>query len=171
MRSSPYRQSPGFIVRAPYPLPKKREKQRSGILRAPKRIYLRHRKFVRGRQCCVPGCTTPHVVDVAHLRSVAEGSGTSLKPFDWFTVPLCRHHHIEEEACGPDAFGDRHGIDLWAIAAELVRKSPDTAMRLAHLEWQADQEAPKPLPVTVSIPPPASSPPRMALIPFKGRVS
>jgi hypothetical protein len=42
MRSSPFRQSPGFIIRAPYPLPKKRERVKSGIPRAPKRIWLRH---------------------------------------------------------------------------------------------------------------------------------
>lgn len=80
------------------------------------------------------------VVDVAHLRSVAEGAGTGLKPHDRFTVSLCRRHHDEEEACGPDAFGDRHGIDLWAIAAELVRRSPDTQMRLSLLmEEEAHQ--------------------------------
>lgn len=114
-------------------LPPRREKPKSGIARAPKRIWLRHRKFVRSHQCCVPGCPTPHVVDVAHLRSVAEGSGTSLKPFDWFTVPLCREHHLQQEPAGPDVFGDRHGIDLWAIAAELVRQSPDMQMRLAMM--------------------------------------
>lgn len=126
-----FRQSPGFVVRAPYPLPKKRVRVRSGIMRAPKRIWLRHRRFVRSHQCCVRGCPTPHVVDLAHLRSVAEGAGTGLKPHDRFTVSLCRRHHNEEEACGPDAFGDRHGIDLWAIAAELVRRSTDVQMRLA----------------------------------------
>jgi hypothetical protein len=89
-----FRQSPGFIIRAPYPLPKKRERVKSGIARAPKRIWLRHRRFVKSHQCC-------------------------------------RHHHQEEEACGPDTFGDRHGIDLWAIAAELVRRSPDVQMRLS----------------------------------------
>jgi hypothetical protein len=130
MRSSPFRQSPGFIIRAPYPLPKRRERVKSGIARAPKRVWLRHRKFVRSHRCCVPGCQAL-LVDVAHLRSVAEGAGTGLKPHDKFTVSLCRRHHQEEEACGPDTFGDRHGIDLWAIAAELVRRSPDVQMRLS----------------------------------------
>lgn len=41
-------------------------------------------------------------------------------------------------ALGPDGFGDVHGIDLWAIAAELVRKSPDWRMRQAML---LDEEA------------------------------
>lgn len=103
-------------------LPPRRKPMRSGISRAPKRVWLRHRKFLRGFCCCVPGC----------LRCpVDRGSGTALKPFDWFTVPLCRGHHEEEEAAGPDAFGDRYGIDLWAMAAALVAQSPDRAMREA----------------------------------------
>lgn len=126
--------------RVPFPLPPKRERPRSGIARAPKRIWLRHRRFVKSHHCCVPGCQSL-AVDLAHLRSVAEGSGTSLKPFDWFTVPLCRNHHLQEEAAGPDAFGDRHGIDLWAIARELMRRSPDMQMRLA-LMMTEEQDPP-----------------------------
>ncbi len=62
---------------------------------------------------------------------MALGAGTGLKPHDCYTVPLCRLHHDQEEAAGPDAFGDRHGIDLYLIAAELVRRSPDWKMRAA----------------------------------------
>src|SRR4051794_1029421 len=127
-----------MIRRIPYPVPQKRQRPKSGIERAPQRIWPRHRRFVKSHCCCVPGCPAL-LVDPAHLRSVVR-DGTGLTPFDWYLVPLCRHHHEEEEACGPDAFGDRHGIDLWAIAAELARRSPDAKMRLAYLEWQADQE-------------------------------
>lgn len=126
-----------MIRRIPYPLPQKRQKARSGIERAPQRIWPRHRRFVKSHCCCVPGCPAL-LVDPAHLRSVVN-DGTGLKPFDWYLVPLCRHHHDEEEACGPDAFGDRHGIDLWAIAAELVRRSPDGRMRIARAEWQLER--------------------------------
>lgn len=129
-----------------YPLPQKRAKTRSGIERAPKRIWLRHRKFVRSHCCCVPGCAAL-LVDVAHLRSVEIGAGTGLKPHDAFTVPLCRNHHMEEEACGPDAFGDRHGIDLWAIAAELTRKSRDINMRLSILETELAEGSTPDIPV------------------------
>jgi hypothetical protein len=120
----------GELTRVSYPHPPRRKRIRSEIPRAPKRIWLRHRKFVRSHCCCVPGCRAL-LVDVAHLRSVAMGAGTSLKPADWYTVPLCRVHHEQQEPAGPDAFGDRHGIDLWAIAAELVRRSPDWKMRAA----------------------------------------
>lgn len=167
-----------MIKRIPYPVPQKRQKPRSGIERAPKRIWLRHRRFVKSHCCCVPGCPAL-LVDPAHLRSVVN-DGTGLTPFDWFLVPLCRHHHQEQEPLGPDAFGDRHGIDLLAIAAELARKSPDTNMRLAYLEWQADQEQerhapPKPSGSALVGPDRSatanrSGPPLLQLIPLRGTV-
>lgn len=133
-----------MIRRAPYPLPAKRKRVRSGIERAPQRVWPRHRRHVKSHHCCVPGCPSL-AVDLAHLRGV-NNAGTSLKPPDWHTVPLCRHHHLEQEPLGPDAFGDRHGIDLWAIAAALVRRSPDAKMRLAMLEAELDLPAdPKPV--------------------------
>lgn len=130
-----------MIRRIPYPLPQKRQKPKSGIERAPQRIWPRHRRFVKSHCCCVPGCPAL-LVDPAHLRSVVR-DGTGLTPFDWYLVPLCRFHHDEEEPIGPDAFGDRRGIDLWAIAAELVRRSPDGRMRVAMAEWQLEQAEPR----------------------------
>jgi hypothetical protein len=108
-------------------LPPKRKRVRSGIPRGPKRIWLRHRKFVRSHQCCVPGCPALQV-DCHHIRN-ALNSGKDLTPFDWFVVPLCRWHHDEHHNCGVHTFEDRHGIDLYALAAELVRRSPDWKMR------------------------------------------
>lgn len=146
-----------MIRRVPSKLPPKRQHPRSGIERVPKRIWLRHRKFVRSHCCCVPGCMA-QLVDVAHLRGV-NNAGTSLKPHDWFTVPLCRNHHEQQEPAGPDAFGDRWGIDLWAIAAELARKSPDAKMRVAMLEQQLDEPAPA-LTQPIDLIPIVTAPPR-----------
>jgi hypothetical protein len=115
--------------RVAYPLPARRERLRSGILRAPKRIWLRHRKFVRSHCCCVPGCP-PLETQFAHVRSAAN-AGTSLKPHDAYAVPLCFNHHREQHDCGVATFEDRHGIDLWAIAQELLRRWPDHQMRLS----------------------------------------
>jgi hypothetical protein len=129
MRSSPFRQSPGFIIRAPYPLPKKRERVKSGIPRAPKRIWLRHRKFVRSHYCVVPGCQATDI-QFCHIRSAAN-SGTGLKPHDAHSFPACFNHHAEQHQVGQGTFEDRYGLDLAAIAAELVRRSPDVPMRLA----------------------------------------
>jgi hypothetical protein len=111
-------------------LPPKRQRVRSGIPRGPKRIWLRHRKFVRSHQCCVPGCPTPDAVQFAHVRSAAN-AGTGLKPHDAFGVGMCFGHHMEQHQCGAHTFEDRHGIDLFAIAAEMVRRSPDHEMRLS----------------------------------------
>jgi hypothetical protein len=44
-------------------------------------------------------------------------------------VSLCRLHHDEQHRIGAEAFGDKHGIDLWDLAAEFARRSPDWEMR------------------------------------------
>jgi hypothetical protein len=117
------------LTRVAYPLPARRQRVRSGIERAPKRIWLRHRKFVRSHCCIVPGCQALET-QFAHVRSSAN-AGTGLKPHDRFGVPLCFLHHDEQHRCGAETFEDRHGLDLFAIAAELARRSPDYRMRVA----------------------------------------
>lgn len=124
-------------VRAPIPLPPRREPPKSGIPRGPKRVWLRHRKFVRSHCCCVPGCEA-FQTEFAHIRSAAT-AGTGLKPFDWHGVPLCRNHHREQHQVGQGTFEDRHGIDLDAIATELVRQSPDVQMKLAMMMGEGDR--------------------------------
>ncbi len=51
-----------------------------------------------------------------------------LKPHDRFCVPLCNEHHAEQEG-RTKTFERKYGIDLWAIAAELARQSPDLTMK------------------------------------------
>jgi hypothetical protein len=72
----------------------------------------------------VPNCPALEV-DFAHGHSVGAGG-----QHDASGVPLCRLHHTEQHQCGIGTFQDRHGIDLEAIAAELVRTSPDYKMRV-----------------------------------------
>lgn len=80
-----------------------------------------HCNFVRDHDCCVPGCTA-RPIEVAHVRR--NGSGAmSQKPSDRYTVSLCRDHHAESHR-GERTFEERYGIDLWALAAEFVRRSP-----------------------------------------------
>jgi len=67
-------------------------------------------------------------VDFAHLRSAAN-AGKGQKPHDIFGVSLCRTHHNEQHQLGVEAFNKKYGIDLWALAAELARRSPDWEMR------------------------------------------
>jgi len=90
-------------------------------------IWPRHRRWVRAHGCCVPDCRAVSV-DFAHLRSAAT-VGMSQKPHDIFGVSLCRAHHDEQHQLGVDAFDKKYGTDLWAIAAEFARRSPDWEMR------------------------------------------
>ena len=91
------------------------------------KIWPRHRRWVRAHGCCVPGCDT-RLVDFAHLRSAAN-AGKDQKPHDAFGVSLCRLHHEEQHRIGADAFSKKYNIDLWALAAEFARRSPDWEMR------------------------------------------
>ena len=118
------------LVRVRYPhMPKRRAKVKSGIERALKRVWPRHRAWVRSHHCAVPGCEALEI-EFAHIRSAAT-AGTGLKPHDRYGVPLCHNHHAEQHQVGKGTFEDRHGIDLDAIAAELVRTSPDYKLRLS----------------------------------------
>jgi hypothetical protein len=75
----------------------------------------------------VPGCRALRV-DFAHLRS-SSNAGVGLTPHDIFGVSLCRLHHDEQHRIGADAFGKKYEIDLWLLAAEFGRRSPDWEMR------------------------------------------
>jgi hypothetical protein len=118
----------GVAMKRGWLLPKRIERPRSGIERAPQRIWPRHRRFVKSHACCVPGCLNLPV-DFAHIRSAAN-SGKDLKPFDWFGVSLCRRHHDEQHA-GVETFMQKYGIDLWLLAAEFAERSTDIAMKAA----------------------------------------
>lgn len=117
-------------------LPPRRVRPRSGIERAVAREWPRHRKFVRAHQCCVPNC--PGLpIQVAHVRSAAN-SGTGIKPADWDSIALCVAHHTQQHEVGQPAFERLYHIDLFAIAAAFVARSPDQAMRDA-LKTQEDE--------------------------------
>jgi hypothetical protein len=123
-------------------LTSKRKPLRSGILRAPKRFWPRHEAFVRRHQCVVPGCLRRYI-EFAHLRTAAN-SGVAVKPASWFGVPLCgdwaadgqmiEGHHAEAHRIGHDTFAAKYGLDLWKLAEEFARHSPDLAMRKAMQE-------------------------------------
>ena len=118
-------------------LPKKRERPKSGILRAPRREWPRHRRFVRSHACVVTlGKSDDHCdgpIQCCHFRTSAN-AGKGLKPADWDSFPGCFRHHAEQHAIGQPAFERKYGLDLAAICAELARQSPDAAMREAMRE-------------------------------------
>ena len=108
-------------------LPDRLKRPKMGLREPIQKIWPRHRRWVRSHGCCVPNCRSPSV-DFAHLRSAAN-AGTGQRPHDIFGVSLCRTHHDEQHRIGADAFSDKYGIDLWGLAAEFGRKSPDWEMR------------------------------------------
>lgn len=108
-------------------LPARRKRPPTGIERAPKREWPKHRAFVRRHQCVVPGCQAGPI-QFAHLRTAAN-AGTSIKPHDQFGVSMCALHHVEQHAIGAPAFERRYGLDLFKLAAEFTAKSTDVAMR------------------------------------------
>ena len=108
-------------------LPSKLKQPKMGVRTPIQRIWPRHRRWVRSHGCCVPNCRST-MVDFAHLRSAAN-TGMSQTPHDIYGVSLCRAHHREQHLLGVDAFNQKYGTDLWALAAEFARRSPDWEMR------------------------------------------
>ena len=118
-------------------LPDRRKRPKMGAREPIQKIWLRHRRWVKSHGCCVPECQASRV-DFAHLRSAAN-AGAAQKPHDMFGISLCRDHHGEQHSLGIDAFGRKYGIDLWALAAEFARQSPDWEMRASLRLVRAEQ--------------------------------
>lgn len=115
-------------------LPRKRKPQKSGIERAPRREWPRHRRFVKSHQCCLAGyivynpsdtCDGP--IEFAHLR-LGTHTGMKQTPHDRYGISLCRKHHAEAHK-GEATFQRKYRFDWMAKAAEFVRFSPDRAMK------------------------------------------
>lgn len=118
-------------------LPRKLQRPKMSVRPVLRRTWPRHRRWVRSHGCCVPECAARRV-DFAHLRSAAT-VGMSQKPHDIFGVSLCRVHHDEQHQMGAEAFGRKYEIDLWALAAEFARRSPDREMRTSLQLVRAEQ--------------------------------
>lgn len=60
-----------------FTIPRRRKVQRSGIARAPRREWPKHRAFLRRHHCVVPECIA-EPIEVSHIRTAAN-AGTGLK--------------------------------------------------------------------------------------------
>jgi hypothetical protein len=118
-------------------LPAKRKRPRMRVQPTIRKVWPRHRRWVRLHGCCVPGCGSA-IVDFAHLRS-ATNAGKDQKPHDAFGVSLCRAHHYEQHQIGVGAFDEKYGTDLWTLAAEFAHQSPDWQMRASLKLIRADE--------------------------------
>lgn len=119
-------------------LPARRKKPSLAVPNAPERVFQRHRKFVRSRECSIAGkagheCSGPVVF--AHVRTGTDG-GTSLKPSDWWGISLCNDAHMLQHQIGERAFERRFKIDMKALAREFAKASPDMKMKEAMREQE-----------------------------------
>lgn len=103
---------------------------------APKCEWPKHRKFVRGHVCIVPGCTLAGPIEAAHVRkglpartpSWARG-GVGKKPHDCFVFPACQSHHAYQHLVGETTFAEKFGIVPLKEALDLARHSPCEGVR------------------------------------------
>lgn len=91
-----------------------------------KRVWHKHREFVRRLGCCVPDCENTNI-EFAHIRTAAN-SGIGIKPPDWFGVGLCQKHHVEQHNKGQRWFELEYGIDLLEMAFLYATRSSDKEM-------------------------------------------
>lgn len=107
-------------------LPKRRKRPKMGV-KAPTVFRCDgHLQWIRGHQCAVAGVLDPCSgrMEAAHARTGTDG-GMGMKPSDWWTLPLCFHHHeIIQTPKGEAEFERRYGIDMKATARALWAKSP-----------------------------------------------
>lgn len=108
-------------------LPPRKKRERSGIERAPKREWHRHRAWLRGFACVVTDCESERQ-EVSHIRTAAN-AGTGIKPHDSSAVPMCADHHAEYHRIGHHTFEDRYRLDLVKLANEFTQRSPDVEMK------------------------------------------
>jgi len=105
----------------------KKEKVRSGIQRAPRRDYEKHRKFVRRFVC--EGCGTSNNIQCAHLRLMT-GGGEQLKPVDAWSYAACYQCHIiDQHNIGEPEWWRRIGKDAWKTCLKYALESPVDEVR------------------------------------------
>ena len=107
-------------------IPQRRKPPKMGVRVQIDKVFMRHRKWVKGFGCAVPGCKCSDI-EFAHIRNAAN-SGKGNKPHDGFGYGLCGCHHAEEHH-GSETFARKYGIKPYALAAWFLRHSPDIAMR------------------------------------------
>ena len=118
-------------------LPGKLKRPKLAVRVEVRKVWPRHRRWVRSHRCCVPECEAKSI-DFAHLRSAAN-AGMAQTPHDAFGVSLCRVHHAEQHRIGATAFNRKYGIDLWSLAAAFARYTPDWEMRASLRLVRAEQ--------------------------------
>ncbi len=101
--------------------PAKMGLRESSVIRCPS-----HLQYVRGMCCAIEG-RNGHVcfgkIQAAHVR-IGTNGGTSMKPGDNWTIPLCAGAHGEQHLIGEETFEKRYGIGMKKLAEEQWLLSP-----------------------------------------------
>ena len=76
----------------------------------------KYKAWIREQPCVVPGCgRTGETIIPAHMAT----GGTGIKCSDYYMLPLCHDHHMEEHA-GRETFAEKHNLDVWKLIAEHI---------------------------------------------------
>lgn len=103
---------------------KRRKPPKMGIRQDDGRIHCpAHLAWVRGHNCAVGNALCQGPIEAAHVRTGTDG-GTSLKPSDCWTIPLCSLHHAQQHQMGEGRFEWMHKADMKKIAQALWDISP-----------------------------------------------
>lgn len=111
-------------------LPKRRKRESLGVKEPTMVRSPGHLAWVRGHECAIANRSTTCTgkIEAAHCRTGTDG-GTSMKPSDCWSIPLCSWHHRYQHEIGEPAFQRMYSINMKELAAELWRRSPH---RLKH---------------------------------------
>jgi len=119
-------------------LPRRRQPKRSGIQRAPRRVFAVHRAYVRRHECAIPNCPYhDDPIEFSHLDD-ENSKGMGIKSPDWQGTSWCRTHHRRAHDIGHEAMCAENSTTMEAqrkIAAEYARTTPDKAMRAEMQAW------------------------------------
>ena len=99
-----------------------KKKRRDGRVRSQK-----HRNWVCKHACLVDNCINEKM-HAHHVRDRSNG-GTSIKPGDEWTVPLCGYHHPEGHNIGWQTFEEKYDLNLREAALWFAKRSPDPAIK------------------------------------------
>lgn len=113
----------------------RRKPPRSGIERAPKREWPKHRRFVSTFVCAAYKANACEGrIECAHYNGddipSADKGGMGLKAHDRWTWPSCSKHHAESHQIGAESFQKKYGINLKHICEQFQKVSP------CRLDWR-----------------------------------
>lgn len=103
----------------------KKKRERMGLRQPAQWRSQRHLRFVRALSCCVSKqdgqCSG--TTEAAHVRRGTD-CGTSVKPSDFWTLPLCAFHHRQQHSIGEQSFEKLHKFEMKDAAIQAVKLSP-----------------------------------------------